>query len=190
MKKICFATNNDSKIVEIKLLLQNKIEIVSLKEINCIEDIPEIGTNIEENSFLKAQYVSKKYKIPCFADDSGLIIDALKGEPGVNSSHYSGTRNDEDNINKVLNKLTNIDNRKAKFKTVITWYENESFKQFVGEINGTISLKKIGNGGFGYDSIFIPENFDKTFAEMTTIEKNIISHRAIAIHKLMNFLNN
>lgn len=188
--KIVFASNNKNKIEEIKNQLPKTIEIVSLEDIGCFEDIEETAETIEGNAILKANYVTEKYGLPCFADDTGLEIEALNNEPGVYSARYAGSqRNDNDNIDKVLAKLNDVENRNARFKTVIALNLNNQQFLFTGIINGAIGHQKIGTSGFGYDPIFIPENQNLTFAEISIEEKNKISHRGLAVKKLIEFLN-
>jgi XTP/dITP diphosphohydrolase len=186
--KICFATNNKHKIEEIIKVLDGKVQLLSLAEIGCAEELPETGNMIEANSLQKAKYIFDKYKVNCFADDSGLEIDALEGKPGVNSAHYSGSRNDLANINLVLNELGNTSDRSANFKTVITYAKDGEFHQFEGIIKGKIILEMKGSGGFGYDPIFVPDGYEHTFAEMPLEQKNKISHRALAVEKLVKFM--
>ena len=186
--KICFATNNQHKIEEISRLLAHSTQILSLKDIGCIEELPETGDTIQANSLQKAHYVFEKYNVSCFADDSGLEIDALDGKPGVDSAHYGGTRDAKANIDLVIRQLSNKTNRSANFKTVITLAHEGKFTQFEGIIKGAITLEMKGNSGFGYDPIFIPEGYNQTFAEMPLELKNSISHRALATKKLINFL--
>lgn len=189
--KLAFASNNKNKIKEIQLLLPDYFEIVSLENLGCTEDIPETANTIEGNAILKANYVSQKYNIPCFADDSGLEVEVLDGAPGVYSARYAGEpKNDSNNIDKLLLNLENQPNRKANFKTVICLNINNEQQLFEGKIFGTITNERVGDNGFGYDSIFIPDGYTKTFAEMTTEEKSKISHRGIAVHKLIHFLAN
>jgi XTP/dITP diphosphohydrolase len=187
--KICFATNNSHKISEIKHLFGGLLEIQSLKEIGCFEELPETGTTIEQNSLQKAQYVFEKYQVPCFADDSGLEVEVLDGEPGVNSAHYSGTRDDKANMELLLDKMKDFTNRKARFKTVITFVNSSVNEAFEGLVEGELLPQPRGSNGFGYDPIFIPNGYEKTFAEMTLDEKSEISHRKIAATKLFQFLN-
>lgn len=189
--KIVFASNNKNKIQEIKNQLPKEIELVSLEEIGCFEDIPETSETIEGNAILKANYVTEKFNLPCFADDTGLEIEALNNEPGVYSARYAGEhRNSDDNMNMVLKKLESVENRNAHFKTVIAL--NLSNKQFLftGIVEGTIGTEKIGTNGFGYDPIFTATDFNKTFAEMDLEEKIKISHRGLAVKQLIDFLNN
>ncbi len=165
-------------------------ELLSLKDINCTEELPETGSTIEANSLEKAQYVYDHYQVDCFADDSGLEVDALNGEPGVDSAHYAGPqRSHADNINLLLQNLGNQTNRNARFKTVITLVQKGEVHQFEGIIDGKILTNKKGTEGFGYDPVFMPEGFDRTFAEMSLDEKGQISHRARAFQKLITFLS-
>jgi len=187
--KLVFATNNKNKLEEVQAMLTN-FEIVSLADINCFDDIPETADTLEGNAILKANYISNKYGFDCFADDTGLEVEALNGEPGVFSARYAGAENNsEANMNKLLENLKNTSNRIAQFKTVIAL--NIQGKQFIfaGLCKGTILIKKQGNSGFGYDPIFMPNGFDKSFAEMNLNEKGKISHRGKAIQKLVTFLN-
>ncbi len=186
---IVFATNNQHKLQEIRNLASNRIKILSLREINCKENIPETGKTLEANALQKAQFVHNKYEMNCFADDTGLEIDALSGKPGVYSARYAGKEQDfEKNMNKVLYELKNIDNRQARFRTVIALILKNKTHYFKGIINGKITREKKGLSGFGYDPIFMPDGYDKTFAEMKLEQKNQISHRAIATRKLISFL--
>ena len=188
--KLVFASNNKNKIREIQLLVPNTIQIVSLEDIGCFEEIPETADTIEGNAILKANYVTKNYGYDCFADDSGLEVDALHGEPGVYSARYAGEPKDDDkNIQKLLENLNNVKNRKANFKTVICLNFKGEQHLFTGIINGNIINEKIGSNGFGYDPIFVAENYTKTFAELTIEEKSSISHRGIAVRRLVDFLN-
>ncbi len=189
MKKIVFATNNEHKLRELKEILSGKFEILGLKDIGCNEDIPETAETIEENSMQKAEYVYRKYNIDCFADDTGLEIEALNGRPGVYSARYAGEeKNMEKNIEKILSELKDKTNRKARFKTVISLILNDEKYQFEGIVNGEIIKSKQGAGGFGYDPVFMPEGYKITFAEMSSEEKNLISHRGRAVQKLIEFL--
>ena len=188
--KIIFASNNKNKIQEIQNQVPKSIQIVTLDEIGCTEDIEETGTTIEENAIIKANYITEKYGLPCFADDTGLEIDALNGEPGVYSARYAGEdKNADKNMNLVLEKLNNSTNRKAQFKTVIALNINNEQVLFTGIVNGTITLEKRGNYGFGYDPIFRPNNSEKTFAEMDSEEKNKWSHRGKAVSQLIDYLS-
>ncbi len=187
---IIFATQNEHKVKEIKNLLGNQVEIISLSDIGLKEDIPETASTIEGNSLLKAQFVWDKYGISCFADDTGLEIDFLNGEPGVYSARYAGIpKNDDANIHKVLLNLNNSNERKARFKTIITLVMRGDIYKFTGIVDGVIGNTKKGVNGFGYDPIFYPENNLKTFAEMTLEEKNKYSHRARAFKQLKDFLH-
>ena len=188
--KIVFATNNLNKLSEIQALVPCSIEILSLSDINCYEELPETKPTLEENSLQKAKYVFENYGFNCFADDTGLEIDVLGGEPGVYSARYAGEHcNAEDNIQKVLDKLYGKENRTANFKTVIALIIDGVENLFQGECNGNITNKRCGADGFGYDPIFIPHPFDKTFAEMTKQEKGLISHRGKAVKRLLDFLS-
>ena len=184
-----FASNNPNKIKEIQLLLPKEITILSLKDIDCLEEIPETAPTIEGNAILKANYVTKKYGYSCFADDTGLEVEALNGEPGVYSARYAGEQKNADaNMNKLLTNLADRENRKAQFKTVICLNLNGNQHVFEGIIKGEIINEKRGSEGFGYDPIFIPNGYDKTFAEMPIAEKSKISHRGLAVEKLVAFL--
>ena len=187
--KLVFASNNKNKIQEIQALVPNIIQIVSLEEIGCIEDIQETADTIEGNAILKANYVTEKYGYDCFADDTGLEVDALNGAPGVYSARYAGEQKDaNDNMDKLLSELKDESNRKANFKTVIALNLNGKQNLFTGIINGKIIEEKIGTNGFGYDPIFVADGYEKTFAELTMEEKSTISHRGIAVKELILFL--
>lgn len=187
--KLCFATNNKHKLEEISNLLTNSFEILSLKDIGCNESLPEDQETLYGNSLQKAEYVWKNYKVNCFSDDTGLEVDALNGEPGVYSARYAGEQCDfNDNINLLLKNLKGIKNRKARFISVITLILDGKSVQFEGIINGEILTEKSGQKGFGYDPVFKPESYDRSFAEMDINEKNKISHRSMAIKKLTEFL--
>jgi XTP/dITP diphosphohydrolase len=187
--KLVFASNNRHKIAEIQHLVPSSIQILSLKDIGCFEDIPETAETIEGNSILKADYVTEKYGYHCFADDTGLEIDFLNGAPGVYSARFAGEqKNDQDNIDKVLTELQENTNRKARFKTVIALNLNNEQQLFTGIINGTITITQKGSQGFGYDSIFQPNDFLQTFAEMNQKQKSVISHRGQAVIQLLLFL--
>src|SRR5690606_9840640 len=189
--KIIFASNNKNKVQEIQNQVPKSIQIVTLEEIGCNEDIAETGTTLEENAIIKANYVTQKYGLPCFADDTGLEIDALNGEPGVYSARYAGEdKNANKNMDLVLQKLGSSTNRKAQFKTVIALNINNEQHLFTGVVEGKIRNEKTGTNGFGYDPIFEPENLGKTFAEMTLEEKNKLSHRGRAVEQLIEFLKN
>lgn len=187
--KLVFASNNKNKIQEIQALVPNIIQILSLEEIGCTEDIPETADTIEGNAILKANYVTEKYGYDCFADDTCLEVEALNGAPGVYSARYAGEQKDaNDNMDKLLLELKDKSNRKANFKTVIALNLNGKQNLFTGIINGKIIEEKIGNNGFGYDPIFVADGFEKTFAELTMEEKSGISHRGIAVKQLLTFL--
>lgn len=187
--KLVFASNNKNKIEEIQALVPKSIQILSLKEIGWTEDIPETADTIEENAILKANYVKEKYGYDCFADDTGLEVDALNGAPGVYSARYAGEQKDaNDNMDKLLSELEDKSNRKANFKTVIALNLNGKQNLFTGIINGKIIEEKIGTNGFGYDPIFVADGYEKTFAELTMEEKSTISHRGIAVKELILFL--
>jgi XTP/dITP diphosphohydrolase len=189
--RICFATNNKNKLIEIKNKLGEAYDIISLSDLGRFEDLPETHDTLEENSLEKAQFVHEHYGIDCFADDTGLLVDALDGEPGVNSARYAGpTKSSEDNINLLMDKLVGQSNRNAKFVTVITLIHDGAIKQFNGEVKGVIAEKRSGKQGFGYDPIFIPDGWKETFAELDISVKNSISHRAKAVEKLIDFLKN
>ena len=187
--KLVFASNNKNKIQEIQALVPNTIQIVSLEDIGCTEDIPETADTIEGNAILKANYVTSNYGYDCFADDTGLVVDALNGAPGVYSARYAGEQKDaNDNMDKLLSELKDKSNRKANFKTVIALNLNGKQNLFTGIINVKIIEEKIGTNGFGYDPIFVADGYEKTFAELTMEEKSTISHRGIAVKELILFL--
>ena len=189
--KLVFASNNTNKIKEIQQLVPSSIQIVSLQDIGCTEEIPETADTIEGNAILKANYVTEKYGLNCFADDSGLEVDALNGEPGVYSARYAGEpKNDDNNMNKLLSNLKDKTNRKANFKTVICLNINEEQHLFTGIITGKIIDEKVGNNGFGYDPIFVADGYSKTFAELTMEEKSSISHRGQSVKQLVTFCKN
>lgn len=199
--KIVFATNNQHKLQEIRDILGSEFEIVSLKDIGCDVDISETGNTLEENAMQKAQYVYDHYNLSCFADDTGLEVEALNGEPGVHSARYAeGTDHDsEANMAKLLRNLEGKDNRKARFRTVIALIQKQDVcpcgctsikkvNRFEGIVDGSIATEKHGTAGFGYDPIFVPEGYDKSFAELGESIKNGISHRARAVAKLAEYL--
>jgi XTP/dITP diphosphohydrolase len=189
--KIVFATNNANKILEIQSMLPESIEIISLESIGCHEEIPETADTIEENAIMKANYVTEKYGYDCFADDTGLEVDALNGEPGVFSARYAGEqRSAEDNMTLLFSNLKDKTNRKAQFKTVITLNLKGKQYLFTGIARGEITLERAGNQGFGYDPIFRPEGYQETFAQLPLQTKNKISHRGKATVELIAFLNN
>ena len=187
--QIVFATNNINKIKEVQALLPKSIQIISLESIGCLEDIPETADTIEGNAIQKANYITKKYGYDCFADDTGLEVEALNGEPGVFSARYAGgQRNANDNMNLLLEKLQNQTNRKAQFLTVIALNLKGKQHLFTGIAAGEITLEKIGNQGFGYDPIFRPKGFSETFAQLSLAQKGQISHRGKATQALIAFL--
>lgn len=186
--QLCFATNNAHKLQEIRAILGDSFELKTLNEIGCEEELPETTDTIEGNSHQKAAYIWEHFHLNCFADDSGLEIAALNGAPGVHSAYYSGTRNHQQNIERVLNELQDVDDRSAQFKTVITLILNDQSQQFEGIIKGNLLHQPRGTAGFGYDPIFVPEGHDHTFAEMSLEEKGKLSHRARAFAKLVDFL--
>ena len=188
--KLVFATNNLHKLKEVQEMLSNSIEVLSLKDIGCFEDIEETESTLEGNAKLKADYITKKYGFDCFADDTGLEVEALDGKPGVYSARYAGEHgNAEKNMEKLLIELQNKSSRKAKFRTIIVLNLRNKQYLFEGICDGEILNEKTGVKGFGYDPIFKPSNASCSFAEMNSEEKNIISHRGIAIQKLVQFLN-
>jgi XTP/dITP diphosphohydrolase len=190
MQQLVFATNNTHKLIEVQALLYDKISLLTLNDIGCHEDIAETGRTFKENASIKSHFVSSRYKINCFADDSGLEIEALNGEPGVYSARYGGEHgNHAANNAKVLDKMNGVSNRKARFIAVISliWEGEEYF--FEGTVEGSIRTELTGTDGFGYDPIFQPDGYDVTFAEMAIDEKNAISHRGEAVKKLVDFLN-
>ena len=188
MKKIVFATNNAHKLAEVRAVLNDFAEVISLSDIGCYDDIPETGTTLEENAVLKAQFIHDRYDVDCFADDTGLEVDALDGAPGVYSARYAGhEQNAVANMEKLLKNLSGVKNREARFKTVIALIKNNQTFCFEGQIEGRIIEKARGNAGFGYDPVFVPNGYVQTFAEMGADEKNRISHRAKAVKKLTDF---
>ena len=187
--ELVFASHNENKVSEVRNILPSNFKIISLNDLNFYDEIPENENTIEKNSIFKSNFIFEKFKLNVFADDTGLEIKALNNLPGVKSARYAGPeKNSSKNLNKVLDELKNNNFRKAKFKTVISLIFNGKLYLFQGIINGEITYNKIGNKGFGYDSIFRPNNSVKTFGEMSFVEKNKISHRAIAINKLKKFL--
>jgi XTP/dITP diphosphohydrolase len=189
MRKIVFATNNQHKLDEIRKITEGKIEILSLNDIDSNDEIEETGSTLEENALIKARFIKNKYGYDCFAEDTGLEVEALENAPGVYSARYAGDAcRDEDNIKKLLDNLKGIANRKARFRTVIALLMNNEEYFFEGEIKGHIIDEKRGSAGFGYDPIFVPEGYDQTFAELGEEIKNRISHRSIATQKLVDFL--
>jgi XTP/dITP diphosphohydrolase len=187
--KLVFATNNQHKLMEIQAMLGMDFELLSLNDIGCAEEIPEEQPTLEGNARQKAMYIFDNYGYSCFADDTGLEIESLDGEPGVYSARYAGESKDpQANMDKVLYKLEKINQRKARFRTVISLVLNGNEKQFEGIVEGEISREKKGGSGFGYDPLFMPSGYNKTFAEMSLEEKNRISHRAKAVQKLVKYL--
>ena len=189
MQQLVFATNNAHKLEEVAAKIAGKIELLSLNDIGCHDDIEETGVTFRENASIKSRFIFDKYNLNCFGDDSGLEINALNGEPGVYSARYAGEHgNHAANMDKVLEKLRGVSNRSARFRTVISliWDGEEHF--FEGVVEGTIRHERSGSGGFGYDPIFGPAGYDITFAEMRMGEKNAISHRGRAVEKLVEFL--
>ena len=188
--QLVFATNNLNKIKEVQALIPKHIKLLSLQDIGCFEDIPETQNSIKGNAIQKAEFIKNKYGYDCFADDTGLEVEALNGEPGVYSARYAGEqRNAEDNMNTLLNALKDSPNRNAHFKTVIALQLNNHQHTFTGICKGEITITKHGEKGFGYDPIFKPNGYQKTFAEMDLSLKNSISHRGKAISQLVSFLN-
>lgn len=189
-QKLVFATNNTHKLDEVRSVVGDKFEIVSLSDINCFDDIEEYGETLEENALIKARYVKTKFGYDCFGDDTGLEVEALDGKPGVYSARYAGEDHDSKaNIKKLLKELENKENRKAQFRTVIALILDGKEYLFEGEIKGSIIEEEKGNTGFGYDPIFQPNGYNNTFAELGSDIKNKISHRALAVNKLCKFLN-
>ena len=190
MKRIVFATNNQHKLQEIRDILGSDYEVVSLKEIGCDVDIPETGNTLEENALQKAQYVYDHYHVSCFADDTGLEVEALDGAPGVYSARYAGGEGHDAQANmlKLLHELEGKENRKAQFRTAISLILDGKEYLFEGVIKGEIIREKRGDSGFGYDPVFKPEGYERTFAELGNDIKNKISHRALAVQKLCEFL--
>jgi len=188
--KLVFATNNLNKLKEVQSLVPEHIELLSLSDIGCNEDIPETQATIEGNAIQKAEYLVEYYGYNCFADDTGLEVNALDGEPGVYSARYAGLQRDaNENMDKLLDKLENSEDRSAQFKTVIALHLNGELKTFTGICKGQITTEKHGNKGFGYDPIFKAEGYDQTFAEISLEEKNKIGHRGKAVNQLISYLN-
>lgn len=189
MKRFVFATNNPHKLEEVRAILGKKIELLSLKDIRCNTDIPETADTLEGNALLKARYICDNYHLDCFADDTGLEVKALGGAPGIYSARYAGDAHDsEANMRKLLKEMENVDDRRARFRTVFALIVNGKEHLFEGIVKGNIIKTRRGTSGFGYDPVFIPEGYTQTFAEMGNDLKNRISHRAIATQKLCNFL--
>jgi XTP/dITP diphosphohydrolase len=190
IETICFATNNRNKLAEVRNLLTNNFKLIGLSDLNYKEELAEDFFSLEENAKQKAQFVYRKFKIPCFADDTGLEVEALNGVPGVLSARYAGDQKDSSaNISLLLENMKDISLRKAQFRSVICLVEDESsFQYFEGKVEGEIIDEIKGSQGFGYDPVFVPSGFSKTLAEMSMEEKNAISHRAMAINKLVHYL--
>ena len=187
--QLVFATNNQNKIKEVQALIPDHIKLLSLKDIGCFEDVPETQLTIKGNAIQKAEYIKEHFGFDCFADDTGLEVDALNGEPGVYSARYAGAQRDaNDNMNKLLVELKEKPNRQAQFKTVIALQYNNELYTFTGICKGDITTQKKGDSGFGYDPIFKPAGYDQTFAEMELSLKNKIGHRGKAVNKLVEFL--
>ena len=188
--KLDFATHNNNKLLEVQSLMPENVKLLSLEDIGCYDEIPETATTIDENAILKAEHVKIHYNKDCFADDTGLEVEALNGEPGTYSARYAGEKKDnEANIDKLLKNLNGVSNRKARFKTVIALNLNDHPILFTGICEGTITNERRGTQGFGYDAVFQPNGFSKTFAEMTLKEKSKISHRGIALRDLIEYLS-
>lgn len=190
MKKLVFATNNAHKLEEIRAILGDKVEILSLNDIDCHADIPETADTLQGNAALKAHYIYENYGLDCFADDTGLEVEALNGAPGIYSARYAGGEghDSEANMKKLLSEMQDKENRKARFRTVICLIEGGKEHFFEGIVNGSIIRERKGGAGFGYDPIFMPDGYSETFAEMGNDEKNKISHRARAVQKLCEYL--
>lgn len=189
--KLVFATHNSNKLKEIQQLLPEFIELISLDMLGCMDEIPETANTLEGNAKLKADFITKTYQLPCFADDTGLLVNSLNGEPGVYSARYAGEQNDSQaNMAKLLNNLKNKEDRTAHFKTVIALNINGETHIFEGKVIGEITTSQKGNHGFGYDPIFKPNGYKETFAELPLSIKNSISHRGQAVQKLIAYLNN
>ena len=190
LKKLVFASNNKHKLAEARAILGDKFEVVSLEEIGCHDEIPETAETLEGNALIKARWVKEKYGFDCFADDTGLMVEALDGAPGVYSARYAGEHcTFADNVNKMLREMSGKENRKAYFATVIALILNGQIYTFEGKVDGYIATEPHGEGGFGYDPIFIAEESGRSFAEMSSEEKNAISHRGRAVRKLADFLS-
>ena len=187
-QQLVFATNNLHKLEEVQSKVGDSFKIISLAEITCNEDIAETGLTLEENASIKSQYIFQNYETDCFADDTGLEIEALNNEPGVFSARYSGSRDFEKNMDLVLEKLSGLENRNARFRTVVSLILDGKEHLFEGIVNGKIRNERSGSEGFGYDPIFEPVGYNITFAEMELSEKNKISHRGLAVAKLIDFL--
>ncbi|MGV3706799.1 MAG: RdgB/HAM1 family non-canonical purine NTP pyrophosphatase [Arcticibacter sp.] len=189
MRALVFATNNKHKLEEVQALIGDKFQLKTLGEIGCLDEIPETGTTFRENASQKSHYIWDRFNMNCFSDDSGLEVDALNGEPGVYSAHYSGSRDWEENLQLVLDKMTGMKDRSARFKCIISIILDGNEHFFEGTVEGEITESRSGSAGFGYDPIFKPQGYEVSFAEMSAEEKNRISHRAQAVSKLVEFLN-
>lgn len=188
MIQLVFATNNAHKLEEVRAVVGNKFHIRTLADLGCTDDIPETGDTFEANASQKSTYLYERYGCDCFADDSGLEVAALGNEPGVYSARYSGTRDMDRNIDLLLSRLGDQRDRTARFRTVISLRIGDEEHFFEGTVEGKIGYERKGEGGFGYDPLFTPAGYQKTFAQMTAVEKNAISHRALAVAKLADFL--
>ena len=194
MEPIIFATGNKHKFDEIRAMLPEKLQIKSFADINFNEDIPETENTLEGNALLKARFIHDRYNMPCFADDSGLEVEALDGAPGVISSHYAGIDGTAEvrakaNIDKLLEELDGKTNKKARFRTVIAYIDQQKKEHiFEGIVDGYIIETPVGKEGFGYDPVFVPQGYDKSFAQMSMDEKNMLSHRALAFKKFVHFI--
>ncbi|MBO5933724.1 MAG: non-canonical purine NTP diphosphatase [Bacteroidaceae bacterium] len=186
---LVFATNNAHKLDEVRSILGSRFTVKSLKEIGCEADIPETAETLEGNALMKARFLYERYGVDCFADDTGLEVTALGGAPGVHTARYAGNHDSEANMKKLLNELEKKSDRSAQFRTVIALIIEGKEFLFEGIVKGTIAKEKAGDGGFGYDPIFIPDGFTQTFSQMGNDSKNHISHRALAVEKLFNYLN-
>ena len=187
--KLVFATNNKHKLQEVRDIVGDRVEVLSLSDIDCNDDIPETADTLQGNALIKARYIYEKYGVDCFADDTGLEVEALDGAPGVYSARYAGEEcNSEANMKKLLHNLTDKNNRNAQFRTVIALIINGEERLFNGIVKGVIATEKMGTSGFGYDPIFIPEGFSESFAQMDASMKNSISHRYRATEELSKFL--
>ena len=189
MKTLVFATNNQHKLEEVQAMVGTQFQLKSLRDIGCIAEIPETGTTFEENASQKSRYIFEHFNVDCFSDDSGLEVKALNNEPGVYSAHYSGSRDTETNMQLVLDKLGDSADRSARFRCVISLILDGKEHRFEGSVEGDITLSRSGTAGFGYDPIFRPQGYAATFSEMTSEQKNAISHRGRAMAKLVQFLS-
>jgi len=189
MKTLVFATNNKHKLEEVQALIGDKFQLRTLNDIGCLDEIPETGHTFRDNASQKSHYIWDRFQIDCFSDDSGLEIDALNGEPGVYSAHYSGSRDAEENLQLVLSKMAGVSHRFARFKCIISIILDGKEHFFEGTVEGEITTNRSGSDGFGYDPIFKPQGYNVSFAEMSAEQKNEISHRARAVEQLVAFLN-